>query len=686
MDSQVKVRGFRIELGEIEAVLAGFPGVVDVVVVVREDRPGDRRIVAYVVGVGVVGSELSAGVAARLPGYMVPAAVVVVSELPVTPNGKVDRRALPVPDLGAGSSGRGPRSPREEVLAGLFAEVLGLAEVGIDDSFFRLGGDSILSLQVVSRARTAGLVITAQDVFQRQTVEALAAVAVATGPDPAECDADAGIGAVPLTPIVHWLRETGTGWQGFNQSMTVRVPAGLDQGDVTAAVQALLDHHDALRLRLSRSAAGDWELEVPERGTVRAGSVLHRVEVAGLAAEALPEVMRRAGAEARTRLDPEAGVMLALVWFDAGPRQAGRLLVVVHHLAVDGVSWRILLPDLRAAVEAVQAGRVPELPHVRTPLRQWTALLSTAARRPDRAAELPAWTARLAGPDPLLGLRPLDHTRDTARTAADLSLDLPPEHTVPLLTTVPAAFHASVTDVLLTALALAVAQWRRGRHGAGVTELVVDVEGHGREDLVDSADTSRTVGWFTSVHPERIDPGALRWDDVRAGGQTVGRALKQVKEQLRATPDNGMGFGLLRYLNPQTAGALAELPTPQIGFNYLGRFDTGAEPAGGAWSSAPDVPIPAPRDDGMPLAHTVEINAVTVGGPDGPRFRVSWSWAGELLGETDVRTLAEYWFETLRALVAHAERPDAGGYTSSDLSVELSQDEIDELEAELGMG
>jgi non-ribosomal peptide synthase protein (TIGR01720 family) len=678
VDTQVKVRGFRIELGEIEAVLSEHPSVSAAAVIVREDRPGDRRIVAYVVATDVQNVELSAWVAARVPDYMVPAAFVALTELPITPNGKVDRKALPAPDFGANSTRRAPRNLREELLCGLFAQVLGLPRVGIDDGFFQLGGDSILSLQVVSRARTAGLVVTPRDIFQHQTVAALAAVAVETDTGNGLVDPDAGIGSVPLTPIMHWLRELGDGWQGFNQSIVLRTPLGMNEAELTGAVQALLDQHDALRLLMSRSASGDWRLTARERGAVLAGSVLHRVDVAGLSEDDRWAEFRRAGDAARSRLDPEAGVVVDLVWFDTGHRRAGRLLVVVHHLAVDAVSWRTLCHDLAAAWDAVRQGRHPVLPPVVTPFRQWATQLGHAALRTD---ELPLWTERLTGSDPTLGARPLDRRRDTVRTAADITLTLPAEVTGTLLTTVPTSFHASVNDVLLTGLALATARWRRDRRGARTSELLVDVEAHGREDIGTGADTARTVGWFTSLYPVRLDPGAVRWDEVADGGPAVGESLKRIKEQLRAVRDNGIGYGLLRYLNPEAGPVLAKLPNPQIGFNYLGRFGAGEDD--GPWSQATDVPTPAGRDEDMPLAHAIEINAMTGNGPDGPTLRANWSWAGELLSEAEVRTLAEYWFAALRALAAHAEDPNAGGYTPSDLSTELSQEEIDELAAEL---
>ncbi|MFJ1747309.1 amino acid adenylation domain-containing protein [Streptomyces sp. NPDC088116] len=658
-DEQVKIRGFRIELGEIEAVLAGHVGVRQVAVIAREDQPGVKRLVAYVVG-DADQAVLREHVGAVLPEYMVPSAFVALDALPLTPNGKLDRKALPAPDYATVATGRGPGNAREEALCAVFADVLGLPRVGVDDSFFDLGGDSIVSIQLVSRARKAGLVFTPRDVFQSRTVAALAAVAGEVRETAVE-PPDHGIGAVPLTPIVHWLRERGGPVEGFHQSMVVRTPAGLTWERLTAGLRTVLDHHDALRLRLRRTG-GEWELESLPRGAVDAAGVVTRVE----SADDLKH----------EPLCLETGEMVRAVWFDAGPDAPGRLLLVLHHLVVDGVSWRILLPDLAAAV----AGQ--ELEPVGTSLRRWAEQLTELAQDPARLEELPLWTSILERPDPLLGIRPLDPSRDTAGTVRHLTLTLAPDRTEPLLTTVPAAFHGGVNDVLLTALALAVADWRRRKNRGDTASLLVDLEGHGREDIGGGADLSRTVGWFTSLYPVRLDPGTPDWGEVWAGGPEAGRVLKLVKEQLRALPDHGIGYGLLRHLNPGTAPVLAALPTPQIGFNYLGRLRAGTETD---WAAAPEADgLGGGADDAMPVPHAVEINALTQDGPEGAQLGVTWTWPSELFSEDDIRDLAGTWFRALDALVTHAERPGAGGHTPSDLTlVSLTQDEIDAFEDEL---
>ncbi|MGK4582313.1 amino acid adenylation domain-containing protein [Kitasatospora sp. HPMI-4] len=675
-DHQVKIRGFRIELGEIDDALARHPEVAQCAVVVREDRPGDKRLVAYLVAAGQEApdpAELRAHLGRSLPEHMVPAAFVELPALPVTVNGKLDREALPAPDFGAESTGRAPRTPREELLCSLFTEVLGVGRAGAEDSFFDLGGDSIMSIQLVSRARRAGLAITTRDVFRHRTPAGLAEVATEVRTGTAEAPG-AGIGPVPATPIVRWLAERGGPVTGFNQAMVVRTPAGLRVEDLTAALQAVIDHHDALRLRLTvQDTDGDWQLEVTAPGTGLAADAVHRIPAAGLAEDALDTLQAEQAEAALTRLDPRTGRTVRAVWFDRGPDLPGRLLLMLHHLVVDGVSWRVLVPELERAWAAVAAGRTPAPEPVGTSYRTWARRLAEAALTPEREAELPFWRGLLAGGEPLLGERGLDAGLDTAATSGRLTLRLPADLTEPLLTATTSAYHAEVNDVLLTAFTVALAQWRGPADGG----TLIDLEGHGREeDAVGGADLSRTVGWFTSLYPVRLDAG----QPDPAASPDLGAALKRVKEQLRSVPDKGIGYGLLRHLNPHAGAVLAEYPQPQIGFNYLGRFATGTT---GDWQLLPQTGEALPSADGrMPLAHALELNALTEDGPQGPELVATWTWAQGVLPERRVRELAESWFAVLRRLVEHTGRPGAGGRTPSDVPLaELTQDEVELLEA-----
>jgi non-ribosomal peptide synthase protein (TIGR01720 family) len=620
-------------------------------------------------------AALRSALAATLPDYLVPAAFVRLPVLPLTRNGKLDRTALPAPDYGAGSTGRAPRTDAEELLCGLFAEVLGLEEVGADDEFFTLGGDSIMSIQLVSRARRAGLVLSVRDIFAHRTPAALALVA--TADEHTEAETEDGLGVVPLTPVMRSFAERGGPVDHFSQSHVLRVPAQLEHRHLVAALQAVLDHHDALRARLSTDGP-EWQLEIPAPGSVSAEHCLRRVDAEAVTDEAYALLLVAEGTAARRELAPRDGQMLRAVWFDRGPSRSGRLLLVAHHLVVDGVSWRILLPDLAEAWQAVSEGGTPRLQPVGTSLRGWALGLRARAGTPEREVELPLWTDTLGRDEAPLGARRLDPRRDTHATAGRVTVTVPSAVTNAVLGSVPAAYQAGVDDVLLAAFVLALTESLRG------STVLVDLEGHGREeDTVGGADLSRTVGWFTNAYPVRLDAGTLDRADAWAGGAAAGRLLKTVKEQLRGYPDHGMGYGLLRHLNLGTAAVLEALPRPEIGFNYLGRYRVGGSEQTD-WTIETGVATGPEHDPAMPLSHVLELNAATKDAPEGAELVATWTFAERLLPPDDVRELARAWVRALEALVTHAEHPDAGGLSPSDVALSsIGQSEIDDFEQEL---
>jgi amino acid adenylation domain-containing protein/non-ribosomal peptide synthase protein (TIGR01720 family) len=578
-----------------------------------------------------------------LPAYLVPGAFVLLDELPTLTSGKLDRAALPAPDFAVLATGTAPRTPHEQILRDLYADLLGVPGVGIEDDFFALGGDSIVSIQLVLRARAAGLVCTSRQVFEQRTVAALAAVVTELDAGPAAVPDDDGVGDVPFTPILHWLDQTGGSIDAFSQSLVVRTPIGISESQVAAVLDALVARHELLRSRLDRAAG---VLKVSASGP----------SIPLLCADSPVSVQEFAAA---TRLDPANGVMAQAVWFPS----SSRLLLVLHHSIVDGVSWRVLVDDMARSSSLERSG---------TSFRRWAGSLSSAALA--REAELSLWQGILDGPDPLLGNRPLRPIEDLPSVVRH-TMRLGPAVTEPVLSSVPAAFNGGVNDVLLTALAMTVARWRGG------SSVLVALEGHGREEqVVPGSDLTPTLGWFTSVFPVRLDTGDADLADAMAGGPAAAVALKRVKEQLRAIPDHGIGYGMLRYLNPSTAPVLAALPGPQISFNYLGRFAAG----GGDWQPVAGHGILAGGFDlGMPVVpYTLEINAYVQDTDRGPELGVTWAYPKELMDDGAVANLAAAWFAALEALVAHARGPAAGGLTPSDLTLSLSQDEIEEFEAE----
>ena len=595
-DDQVKLRGFRIELGEVRTAVEALPGVRQAAVVVRENR-----LIAYVTG-DVDQDELTARL--TLPEHMRPAAFVVLDALPLTAAGKVDRRALPEPSISVGAAAA--RTPVEETLAGLFARVLGLPAVGVEDSFFALGGDSILSLQLVARSRAAGLRITPRQIFERRTVAALAEVAepVTERPRPAV----AATGPVPLTPAVGWLAGQGVPAR-YSQSMLWQTPAGLTRTRVTEMLRALADTHELLRARWAGT-----HLDVPPPGVAP-----HLTVLPGDAD------VERARAEAVARLDPAAGVMAAAVLFDAGDRP-GRLLLVVHHLVIDGVSWRVLGDDLRTLGEGGTLAPAP------TSFRAWATGLATV----DRTAETGYWAEVLAGEEPPLGARVVDPAIDTVGASRVVSV------TLPSLTEVAARFRATVQEVLLGGLAVALAP----RTGGSIR---VQLEGHGRhEEAVPGADLSRTVGWFTTEYPVRL----------QVGREKPATAVKQVKDQLRAVPGDGLGYGLLGL--PATAA--------QVLFNYLGRFEDAAE--GGDWTSVDG--LGGDADPDSPMTHALEINVAEAGGA----LTAHLAYPEGVLDQASVAEIAARWDAALTAL-----REAPGGRSTADLPLlSLTRDDVDDLE------
>ncbi|MFI6688244.1 amino acid adenylation domain-containing protein [Streptomyces sp. NPDC050485] len=714
-DTQVKIRGFRIEPHEIEAALETHPGVAHAAVIAHEAAGSGRgkQLVGYVVPArseaadtsaqqgaygaiafesGFAVGELRPFLAQRLPDYMIPATFTVLDQLPLTPNGKLDKAKLPEPEF-RGAVYRAPRTEHEEILTGLFAELLGLDQVGIDDDFFAIGGDSIQSIQVVTRARAHGLVLSSREIFERRTVAELAEVVAANGESGAGAVLEelegGGTGWMPLLPVAQWIREWGPGFDRFLQAMVLDLPEGIDRTRLAATVGAVLDRHDLLRSRLVADNGGGLLVTPP--GSVQADPLIRRVECDGRWDESWTRTLLGELDAAAERLDPAAGVVAQFVWFDPAPGEgtgAGRLLVALHHLVIDGVSWRILMPDFAAAWEQIKAGATPRLPDVATSVRRWAHALADEAVTPRRIAELKLWRSIVEGPDPVLGTRRLDPGLDVVSTVEKTHVELPAVVTEALLTAVPAAYRGGVNDGLLAGLALALAQWRATR-GVEESSALVRLEGHGREeDVAPGADLSRTVGWFTSAFPVRLDLAGADLQDAFAGGPAAGRVLKAVKEQLRSIPDKGIGYGLLRHLNPRTAGLLRQHPIGQVGFNYLGRFSSAADMPehlrGLGWTQA-DVAelaeLDAGQDPRMPAPAELDINASVTDTPQGPRLGAVFAAPTGVLTPAEVREIADLWCAALSGLARHVAEQGAGGLTPSDLPlVTVGQSDIEAWE------
>ncbi len=656
-DEQVKVRGYRVELGEIEATLKRHAHVRDAIVVTRNqgDERGETRLAAYV----VVDDERELGskqlrefLAESLSEQMIPSAFVFLDAIPVTANGKVDRRALPAPDFSLNDTEQAddvPRTEAERILAGIWSELLKLERVGAHDNFFHLGGDSILSIQVVARARQSGLLVTPRQIFEYPTITALARVAKTISQTKNEQGRVTG--QVLLTPIQRWFFEQDFHAPAhWNMSLLLETNERLDLALVERTLAHLVDYHDALRLRFVRDESG-WRQSIANSEDVL--RCVRSVDLSGMNGPEQLSALEAAAGEAQLALNLGDGPLVRVVLFDLG---AGgqRLLFVVHHLAVDGVSWRILLEDWEHVYAQLKSGERVALPSKTTSFQRWAERLDQFAQTMELRPELDYWTAASQCASRL----PVDtrgaNTEGSARTVAvALSID----ETNALLQHVPAVYRTRIDDVLLTALVRAFRRW------TGEDELLVELEKHGREELFEDVDLSRTAGWFTSAFPVLL----------KLAGPALGDDLKSTKEQLRRIPRGGVGYGLLRYLcrDEEVARQMSALPQAEVSFNYLGQFDQTFQTFRLARESSG-----ATRDPEAQRGNLLEVNATVINGS----LQAEWTYSAGIHDKITIEKLAHDFVEELRALITHCLSTKAGAYTPSDFPLaRLNQAQLDDV-------
>ncbi len=663
VDHQVKIRGFRIELGEIEARLREQASVGETVVVAQEGPTG-KQLVAYVVPLDrtllddavaqSTGREtLRRALKTRLPDYMVPTHLMFLERMPLTPNGKLDRKGLPLPDVSQMQQVYvAPQSELEQKIAAIWSDVLRLPQVGLHDNFFELGGDSIISIQLVSRARQAGVRFTPKELFQHQTVQSLATVA-REGDGVVQMDQAPLTGDLLLLPVQHsFFADEIPQRHHWNQSAVLQPHQPLQVPLLLAALQALIVHHDALRSTFIEGAQG-WSAAYRGPDQHQAEQVLWQTTLNSV------EELEALGEEAQRSLDLGAGPLLRAVLAQLADGSQ-RLLLVIHHLVVDGVSWRILLEDLQSTYQQLAQGAPVTLPAKTSATRAWAARLQTYAHSPELQHELAWWQTQLQGsPVGLPGADPQASLSN--QLALSVSTHLDATYTRRLLHDAPSAYRTQINDLLLTALARVITRW------SGEASTLIRLEGHGREDLFDDIDLTRTVGWFTSLYPMQLTPA-----------DSLAASLKRIKEQLRAVPDKGLGFGALRYLgNAATQQALAALPQPRITFNYLGQFDasfdSGEQP--GLFTPTADA-SGAEQSPQAPLGNWLEINGQVYGG----ELKLNWSFSQAMFGEATVKCLADDYALELKALIDHCCESAHQGVTPSDFPLaRLSQDQLDGL-------
>ncbi|MGX1187344.1 amino acid adenylation domain-containing protein/non-ribosomal peptide synthase protein (TIGR01720 family) [Pseudomonas sp. F-14 TE3623] len=658
IDNQVKIRGFRIELGEIEARLQTLEGVREAVVVAQEGTAGSgKRLVAYVVADALnadradFAESLREQLKAVLPAHMVPAYLLLLERLPLTPNGKLDRKNLPKPDVSQLQQAYvAPQSALEQQLATIWQDVLKLDQVGLSDNFFELGGDSIISIQVVSRARQAGIRFTPKDLFQHQTIQALATVA-RLGEQAQVIDQGPVTGELALLPVQQvFFGQAIPERQHWNQTVMLKPTQTLNANVLELALGALVAHHDGLRLSFAEQAEG-WQAQYRALDS-QTDAMVWAVDVAD--ATALEAVAN----EAQRSLNLQDGPLMRAVLanLDDGSQ---RLLLAIHHLVVDGVSWRILFDDLQTAYRQLLTGETLQLPAKTSAAKVWAEHLQTYAHSAELRTELAWWQQQLQGVEVAL---PADNPQggQQNRHALTVRTQLNKELTRQLLQDAPPAYRTQVNDLLLTALARVMVRW------TGADSTLIQLEGHGREELFDGIDLTRTVGWFTSLYPAKLTPVA-----------DLGGSLKQIKEQLRAIPNKGIGFGALAHLGDEAARkTLSQLPVPCLTFNYLGQFDGSFTEADGALFVPSSEAAGDELDANAPLANQLALNGQVYGG----ELNLGWTFSREMFNEATIQGLADDYALELQALIAHCCQTGNHGITPSDFPLaRLSQAQLDGL-------
>ncbi|MCX7596364.1 MAG: amino acid adenylation domain-containing protein, partial [Fischerella sp.] len=667
IDDQVKIRGFRIEIGEIEAVLSQHPQVQQTAAMVREDQPGNKRLVAYVVPKQeqVTANELRRFLKEKLPDFMIPGAFVNLEALPLTPNGKVDRHALPAPDTSSLTQETNfvpPRNTTELQLAQIWSEVLGVQSIGIQDNFFELGGDSIIAIQIIAKANQIGLKLTTKQLFQHQTISELATVAVLKQ----AIQAEQGLvtGPVSLTPIQHWFfNENFLDLHHWNQTFVLEMPQALDLDLLEQALQQLLLHHDALRLRFEKTKFG-WQqtisslMEDLSLGVTQ--EVLTRFDFSEFAKTEQEQAFEDSAAELQASLNLSAGPLVRFAVYNFGMQQPSRLLLIIHHLAVDTFSWRILLEDLQTAYQQLSQGKNVQLPAKTTSFKCWSEHLCEYAKSVTLQKERGYWLSQFQKQIIPLPVDFLDGD-NTVASERHIAIALSVEQTQALLQEVPQVYNTQINDVLLTALVLAFSQW------TGSRSLLVALESHGREEIFEDLDLSRTVGWFTAIFPVLLDLGK---------SAHPGEALKIIKEQLRAIPNRGIGYGILRYLSQDDV--LPKFPKPEIVFNYLGQFDQTFSTSS-LFRFVPNLSglVSSPRNKRGAL---LEINGLVVNN----QLQFDWAFSENIHRDSAIEKLAQEFVKVLQAIVSHCQSAQAKSYTPSDFpELNLSQKGLDRFLAKL---
>ncbi|MEI8703605.1 LLM class flavin-dependent oxidoreductase [Pseudoalteromonas sp. B62] len=560
IDEQVKVRGFRIELGEIESALLSYKKVTEAVVIAWGEP---KRLLAYVVtesGVNIDEDLLREHIKTSLPEYMIPASFVQLDGLPLTPNGKINRNALPEPDsqILSESTYVAPVTDIERQLCEIWQTELGIEQVGVTDNFFSIGGDSILSIRMIASCNRNSLGLATRQLFEHQTIRELALQVVGSNISIVAPQTPSEAGQA-LLPVQHWYLESGDAVDRshYNHALLLKAPKKFNKALLKQLVTALYQRHDALRLRFTQEQ-DQWQAnyQIFDNAMVAASVVVEDLD--GLSAEQQTQALETRGEAIQASLSITDGPLFKAVLFTSMQGEQ-RLLLVLHHLVVDGISWRILLTDLKLGYEQLTSGKPVKLTAKTSSLQQWGKFLLEHAATDAVQQERDYWLEQLS-----IAVAPLpvghgEVVDNTVATTGQVSFTLDAEKTTSLLTDSNKPYRTEINDLLLTALLSGINDW------SGESAARVDMEGHGREALNEIIDHSDTLGWFTSIYPLTLHSEK---------GVDIAQRIMAVKEQTRQVPNKGIGFGLLKFLvrdegiNNQCHGN--ESP---IIFNYIGQVD-----------------------------------------------------------------------------------------------------------------
>ncbi|OUS31220.1 hypothetical protein A9Q99_04275 [Gammaproteobacteria bacterium 45_16_T64] len=663
-DDQVKIRGFRIELGEVEASLTQLPEVIEAVVVVREDVPGQKRLVAYVIGeAGLDATRVRKETSKHLPKHMMPSSFVVMDEFPLTQNGKVNKRALPEPSADDQPKQEyvAARNHNESVLVAIWEQVLKADTVGIYDNFFELGGDSILSIQIISRAKREGLHLTAKQVFESQTIAELAEVAKDLG---ALIIAEQGLveGEAVLTPVQQWFfQQQLADAHHFNQSVMFSVDATVENQQLQEAWEGVLLQHDALRLLYSQAPAGEWvqSFRPSEHIESLLDQVYEVVDLSQLPSGAQTEQLEALAAQVQAEMNLSRGPLIKVIVFNLGAEQDSRMFVVVHHLVIDVFSWRVILEDLQTALSQCMEGQSVALGDKTTSFQQWGQALSEFAQSDAVTQDAEYWREKR-----LVSVAEVPRDSNGLNTVASvqsIEMSLTEDETQQLLTKAPQCYRTEINELLLAAFGQTISNWTEN------DTVLVDLEGHGREHIADNVDISRTVGWFTSIFPLILDG---------VGSGDTGETIKSVKEQLRAMPRKGLGYGVLRYLsdNGDLVNDLTMLPKAQMSFNYLGQLDQVLEEK--ALISRAEESVGEEISQASERGYLLEVSGRIQGG----KLLMTWRYSTAAHHAKTIQHIAQEYLANLRNVVEHCGNPENGAYTPSDFPLaNLSQSQLYDL-------